>query len=336
MMILKDIWTIKKYSSEDELIWDYFVDNEAINSTFLHSRRFLKHNELNLIEDFSFIFYKKGKFSACIPAILISSDGYRTWNSHMRSTYGGLILSKNIGIEDVLEITKLLEQELLKNKVDEAIIRNTFRIFNRMYCDEFDYSLWKSGYQLKSREIEIGISLEGKKHEDIVKSYENGNKYNIKKALKNVDVRLSNDYLIFWNILEKNLAQKHELKPVHDFITISNLISNLKENEIKLFSAYIDDQMISGMVLFDFHNTHLHAQYIASDFTFQHLRPVNAVIDYALKWACDNEYKYFNLGTPNEQNGHIINLGLSYFKEGFGGRSCLRETMHKIYKYENQ
>jgi lipid II:glycine glycyltransferase (peptidoglycan interpeptide bridge formation enzyme) len=118
--------------------------------------------------------------------------------------------------------------------------------------------------------------------------------------------------------------------------SIIKLKDLLNEGEIKLIAAFDKEVMIGGMVLFDFMNNYMHAQYIASSHEHQHIRPVNAVIDYAIKWACENKYEYLNLGTPNEKNGNIINLGLSYFKEGFGGRSCLRETMHKLYHYEKK
>jgi hypothetical protein len=327
-------WSLQKYNSSRQEEWDNFVDNEAINSTFLHSRRFLNHNDLNNLDDCSFMFFKKGRLNACMPAVLITTEYGRIWNSHMRSTYGGLIISEKVGLEDVLEIVNLIESTFISLRVDEAIIRNTFRIFNRKFCDEFDYVLWKFGFKLKSREVEVGLDLKNKTYEQILKNYENGNKYNIKKALNHVHVNFSEDYKMFWNLLERNLSQRHNLKPTHNYKEIIKLKSLLKDGEIKLVAAYKDGEMIGGMVLFDFMNKYIHAQYIASSYEYQNIRPINAIIDYSIEWACKSNYEYFNLGTPNENNGNKINLGLSYFKEGFGGRSCLRETMHKVYSHE--
>ncbi len=335
-MNLSGKWHIERFTSALEEEWDEFIDNLSLNSTFLHSRRFFKHNSLNQDEDCSFVFYKKGKIGACIPAVIVQTSGRKVWNSHLRSTYGGLLVSEGVGLEDVIEITYLLEGELRSNKIDEAIIRNTFRIFNRKFCDEFDYALWKTGYNLKSREVEIGVFLKNKTYQEIEKGYDNGNKYNIKKALKQVEVKFSEDYNSFWNILEKNLMEKHGQKPVHDLTTFIKLKNLLNPGEVKLVASYIGENMLGGMIIFDFRNSYLHAQYIASGIEHQNIRPVNAIIDYTFKWACENKYEYFNLGTPNEQHGHEVNLGLSYFKEGFGGRSCLRETMHKIYTYDEE
>lgn len=334
MISLSSKWHLERYNNTREEEWDYFIDKSSLNSTFLHSRRFLNHNPLNNSDDFSFMFFKKGKIAACIPAILIETKGRKVWNSHFRLTYGGLIVSKGVGIEDVMEITRLIENEMITNRIDEAIVRNTFRVFNRKFCDEFDYSLWKTGFMLKSREIELGISLIDMKYSDIVDQYENGNKYNIKKALKTVEIKFSDDFLSFWNLLEMNLLKRHNQRPVHDFETITRLKNLLKDGEVKLVAAFEKDIMIGGIILFNFMDLYLHAQYIASSFDHQHIRPVNALINYVIKWACENNYHYFNLGTPNEENGNIVNFGLSYFKEGFGCRSCLRETMHKLYLYD--
>lgn len=74
----------------------------------------------------------------------------------------------------------------------------------------------------------------------------------------------------------------------------------------------------------------IHAQYVASDSNYQDLRPLNAVIDEISDWGFKNSFSYFNLGTANESAGREINYGLFHFKEGFGGRGILRETMHLI------
>jgi hypothetical protein len=322
-------WNFEKFEINKSEIWDQFIDNDALNATFIHTRRFLHHQPQNIYQDASLLFYKKKKLAACIPALCIKNGEETIWNSHMRATYGGLILSKNVGNEDVLEIFELLENYWKENKINKIIIRNTFRIFQTQWCDEVDYALWKNGFQILSREVEIGIDLKNKSIAQIEKNYDNGNKYNIKKAYKEIEVSINSDYITFWKMLEVNLKERHQVKPVHDIDTFQYLLSCCKPEEIKLFSAFKNKQMIAGMVVFLFKNKFMHAQYIASNSNFQNLRPINAVIDFAIKFGIQNQFEYFNLGTPNEQAGKVINLGLTYFKESFGARSCLRETMTK-------
>ncbi len=55
---------ICRYTPALKNSWDDFVENVAINGTFLHTRKFYDHNPLNEKEDNSFLFYKKNKLIA--------------------------------------------------------------------------------------------------------------------------------------------------------------------------------------------------------------------------------------------------------------------------------
>jgi lipid II:glycine glycyltransferase (peptidoglycan interpeptide bridge formation enzyme) len=99
---------------------------------------------------------------------------------------------------------------------------------------------------------------------------------------------------------------------------------------VKLFAAYLEGIMIGGILIFIANRYVVHAQYIASDSRYQEYRPLNATIDSISIWAKNAGYKYFNLGMATEPGGIIVNDGLMRFKEGFGARGVLRETMNKI------
>jgi len=94
--------------------------------------------------------------------------------------------------------------------------------------------------------------------------------------------------------------------------------------------------MIGGISSIIANRVVLHSQYIAYDYKYQEHRPLNAVIDFMIDWAIDNDFKYLNLGMATEPGGMAINEGLFRFKEGFGGRSVLRETSHLILSYDGQ
>ena len=210
-----------------------------------------------------------------------------------------------------------------KNKgANEIVVRNPFRIFHRMPSDETDYAMWYYGFKIHSRELECAILID----ENTTNRYEDGTRRSIKKALKNVGVNHSEKYDEFWSILTANLFQKHGLKPVHTLEQILHLRSLVGNEKVQLVVAESENKVIAGIVLFVF-DTAVHAQYIASDNSFQDLRPLNAVIDYIIEWSKKSGYKYFNFGTANENEGKTINQGLFKFKEGFGGRGVLRETM---------
>lgn len=315
-----------QYNNRLESDWDNFINNNSRNATFLHSRKFLNHNLLNKTDDSSLLFYKKNKLIAVLPASLYQKENKVIFHSHPRSTYGGFVINENVGIEEAMEMVDVTINFAKDKGANEIIIRNPFRIFHQLPSDETDYAMWYYGFKIKSRESECAVLLD----ENYEKRYENGAKYNIKKACKTVLVKETDDYEKFWLLLIDNLKQKHNTKPTHSLKEFLYLRELSGHEKIKLFGGYAGNKLICGAVIFIFKPIALHAQYIASDTTFQETRPLNAVIDHAIKWGRQNSFKYFNLGTPNNAAGKEINFGLSHFKEGFGGRSILRETMHLI------
>lgn len=317
---------LEKYSTDKTKLWDQFVEKDARNATFLHSRKFFLHNPLNEADDCSLMFYKNHKLVAVLPAnIYVNSKQEYIFHSHQRSTYGGFVINRYVGVEDALKIVEKTIDFARDNMIKELIIRNPFRIFNQLPADETDYAMWYYGFTLRSREIESAILL----NQQTKGMYADGTKRSIKKAFKNVSVKFSYDYATYWEMLTKNLLAKHTVQPVHNiqqFMVLYNLVG---QDCIKLVTAQIEGKIIGGIVLF-VTPIGLHAQYIASDSDFQELRPVNAVIDFIIDWGIENKFSYFNLGSGNEDGGRKINAGLFSFKEGFGGRGVLRETMSLI------
>ncbi len=311
----------RKYTDAQEAEWDAFIEKNKRNATFLHSRKFFKHNPLNSGDDESLMFYKKNKLIGVLPATLYKK-GHTIFHSHPRSTYGGFVVEEEVGVEEALEMVEVSISYAKEKQADEIIIRNPFRIFHQMPSDETDYAMWFYGFTLRSREIESVIML----HEKSQDLYADGTKRSVKKALKNLEVRFSDDYPAFWRILTDNLLAKHNVPPVHNidqFLLLRNLVGH---DHIKLVTAELNGEIIGGIILFIVGKS-LHAQYIASDIVFQQMRPVNAVIDFIIAWGIQNHFAYFNLGSGNEDGGKKINYGLFNFKEGFGGRGILRETM---------
>jgi len=257
-----------------------------------------------------------------LPARLYKKDNKIIFHSHPASTYGGFVTDETVGVEEAMEIVETTISFAKNKAANEIVVRNPFRIFHRMPSDETDYAMWYHGFTIKSRELECAILID----ENTTNRYEDGTRRSIKKSLKNVRVGHSEKYDEFWHILTANLFQKHRLSPVHTVDQILHLRSLVGNENVQLVIAETGDKVIAGIVLFVF-ETAVHAQYIASDTNFQDLRPLNAVVDFIIQWSKKCGYKYFNFGTANENDGKTINQGLFKFKEGFGGRGVLRETM---------
>jgi hypothetical protein len=315
---------IVRYHHHLQSEWDGLVAS-SLNGTFLHTRPFFDHNVLNEPQDCSFLFYKKNKVVAVIPCLLYTRDGKLILHSYLRATYGGFVVNAQVGVADALEMVQLLIEEARKLEVAELIVRNPFRIFQTAICDETDYAMWYHGFQIKGREAEIAIEL--KEKEEVEKGYDDATMRSVKKGRKHLILEESEDFENYWGMLTANLKSKHNVAPTHNYQQFCSLLNKVGHDKIKLFTAKYNGQLAAGILTFAVNEVGLHAQYIASDLTYQEYRPLNVVIDYLIGWGYKNRFKYLNLGTANENNGKTVNEGLLRFKEGFGGRASLRETM---------
>jgi len=315
---------VERYSNEHEDEWDKFIELKAKNATFLHSRRFYNHNEANKSDDCSLLFYKNNSLIALFPANLYNNKEHKILHSYLRATYGGIVIG-DINTPDIISIVELITQFANDERINEIIIRPCFSIYHTGLSDSVDYALWKCGYKIKSRELEYAIDLQFNPTDN----YNDSTNRNIKKSIKQgVIVKEDENLSAYWKILEDNLQGKHGTKPVHTYEEICKLISLVNTGRIKLFTAQLNNQIIGGILTFLANKRVIHAQYIASDNTFQEYRPLNAVIDFIAKWAKEKGYIYFNLGMATEPGGLELNEGLVRFKEGFGAKGVLRETMY--------
>ncbi|MEP6617522.1 MAG: GNAT family N-acetyltransferase [Ginsengibacter sp.] len=314
--------TVKKYDESLLDVWDDFILSNHRNATFLHSRKFFLHNPLNLTGDASLLFYKKNRLICVLPAKFYKKENRNIFHSHPASTYGGFVVDGSVGVAESMAIVEATIHFAKSESANEIIIRNPFRIFHQLPSDETDYAMWFYGFKIHSRELECAILID----ENSAKRYEDGTRRSIKKASKLVEVGHSEKFEEFWEILTSNLYLKYKLKPVHTLEQILTLRELVGSENIQLVVAEVGNKVVAGIVLFVF-KTALHAQYIASDNSFQDMRPLNAVIDFIVQWGKKSGHKYFNFGTANENEGRMINEGLFKFKEGFGGRGVLRESM---------
>jgi hypothetical protein len=306
--------------------WDIFVNERAVNSTFLHSRKFYDHNPLNKAQDGSLLFLRKDKIIAVFPAVIYYKNGRMILNSHLRATYGGVVVSKDVNVQASIKIIKYIIQYAERKMVKTIIIRNPFRIFNVQLCDEVDYAMWYNGFNIKSRELEMVISLN--RESEVTKSrYHKDVSRNVKKGLKNLEVSELSNLREFWALLEECILEKHGKTPVHDLKSINRLIESVGSEKVLCFGAYYKLKLIGGCVLFVANNLVLHGQYIGAIRDYQYLKPNHALIDHVIEYGCNKGFRYLNLGMANEDDGKLINDGLFSLKEHFGAKGVLRETM---------
>lgn len=298
---------IRRYRREDKELWNSFV-SKARNATFLFDRNYMDYHA-DRFDDNSFMFYHKGKLKAVLPANVAGDTLY----SHQGLTYGGLLLDKKATVEDVLECFDSLNSWLRENGISKVVYKALPWIYQQYPSEEDLYALtWKCKAQLISRDISSSIVVDNKL------KFAESRKSGIRKALSlNIEVGESNDVDGFWHVLEDNLGNRYNAKPVHTSSEMKLLMSRFPNN-IRLYVAKMNGEIVGGTLIYVTPQV-VHTQYISASVEGKKHGALDLLFDYIINKVYAN-CRYFDFGKSTEQGGAYLNEPLIFQKEGFGGR----------------
>lgn len=298
--------TVKRYKIGDNQKWDAFVDASK-NGTFMLKRGYMDYHS-DRFTDHSMMFYDSDKLVAVLPA----SQHETELRSHGGLTYGGLITSTDIRVQQVLEIFMAIKDYMKEQGISSLLYKRVPEIYYRYPSDEDLYALYRIGANLVRRDISSTIYLPSK-----IKFSERRKRGSKQAAKQEVVVKQSTDYVGYIDMLSEILQKYHDTKPVHTAAELELLVSRFPE-AINLFSAYKEDKMLAGVVIFETDKV-AHAQYIANSDEGRQCGALDAVMDCLInEQYADKEY--FDFGVSTENNGMYLNEGLVTQKQEFGGR----------------
>ena len=130
------------------------------------------------------------------------------------------------------------------------------------------------------------------------------------------------DYEAFIDLENEVLEARHETHAVHTAAELKMLHDRFPEN-IHLFAAMKDQQMIAGTVVFEYDRA-IHTQYMAAN---EEARQIGA-LDLAVATVMDKyreSKEWLDFGISTEHGRIYLNEGLIAQKEGFGGRTGVYE-----------
>ena len=305
---MEDIYEIKKYQPSQKSVWDSFV-KEAKNATFLFQRDFMDYHS-DRFTDHSLLIYKGEKLVAVLPANISGSE----LHSHQGLSYGGLVLDKQATFDIFKSLLTFLKSEgftVLKLKLLP-------KIYHQMPSDEIDYLLFLVKASLIRKDFTSCVF-----NENSLKIASSNRLRGIKKGVKN-ELKVSEEvnFKPFWSkVLEPNLKQVHNQKPVHSLEEIELLQSRFPKN-IKQFNVYKNDEIVAGATIFET-VTVAHAQYISANEEGRQTGGLDFLFNHLLQHYSNKNY--FDFGISNEAQGMKVNKGLLHWKETFGGRSIVHD-----------
>ncbi len=301
---------IEKFDSQYKSKWDSFVDSSK-NGIFFFNRDYMEYHSDRFI-DFSLMFFRKKKLIAIFPVNIDDNVLY----SHGGLTFGGIISDENMKTSLMLDIFKSLKNYLKSKMIKKIVYKAIPHVYHTIPAEEDLYAIFVNKGKLIRRDVSSAVFLEDKI------GFTKGKKWNVKKSKEHgLNISRSYDFESFMEIEEENL-KKYDTKPVHTAKEMELLASRFPDN-IKLFTAHKDDEMISGVIIYESNNV-AHTQYIGATDEGMKLYSTDLVIDYLIN-DYYKEKKYFDFGISTEKDGYYLNDGLIASKERFGARTVVHD-----------
>lgn len=305
---------IVRYDSSRKNEWDNFVE-KAKNATFLFMRDYMDYHS-DRFTDCSLMAYSDKKLCALLPA---NKNEKNCIVSHGGLTYGGLIIENDTHTADVLSIFQAIAEYIKTEiKATELIYKPLPHIYSMQPSQEDLYAIFRLEGTLISRTISTTIYNKERL------PFSQLRRRKIACAKKNGLVfKKSDDYEAFWSILTDTLSTRHGCTPVHSMSEIKLLQSRFPNN-IKLYTAEKEGVIIAGTVAYETPDV-VHFQYIAASSDGKALCALDGLFAHLIDDVYTDK-QYIDFGISTEDNGHILNEGLIFQKEGFGGRGVVYDT----------
>lgn len=311
-----------RFKPEDTPRWEAFI-RIANNGTIFHERKFLGYHPPERFNDHSLIIEKKGKPLAVFPAAEIEREGQHWLISHPGASYGGFVYPLDLSIRDSFDLVNGLKQYARHQGFDAIRLTLPPAIYQQRVSNYIDFALVKHGFDYTKRDVSSMLTIEAAPEENLAK-FRSTHRTAVRKAIRQgVQIRQSEDYATFYNILKHNLKIRHGVTPTH---TLGELITlkNMYPDKISLYAAFHDETMVAGVVNFIVNPQVVLAFYISHDEGYQHLRAVNLLFYEIIKWCHAQGTKYLDFGIFTVDMEP--NFGLGRFKENFGASGVFRDT----------
>ena len=307
------MFEIRRYTPADKPLWDKYVA-KARNATFLFFRDYMDYHS-DRFEDHSLLFFVGHHLHSILPANIVDITLY----SHQGLTYGGLLMDKEVTAAEVIHLFEELNQYLHQCGIRKVVYKPVPWVYHQLPSEEDLYPLfWVCKARLVTRDIGTVIFLQQHLR------WRKDRRRRLRRAQEaGVEVVRTDDFAPFWQVLNENLMNRHQVHPVHSLQEIQLLYERFPKNILQ-YNALLDGQVVAGMTFY-LTSQVVHGQYCSSNDLGKESGAVDAIHDYVMHHDFP-DYPYMDFGRSTEGDGSILNEGLVAQKEGFGGRTICYDT----------
>lgn len=305
---------VERYAPDMAEVWNAFVAASR-NGTFLLDRGYMDYHADRFRDHSLMLCDRQDRILALLPAN--EHEHEHELHSHGGLTYGGLILGAGAGASLVGEMLGAIRHYLSAHSLAGLHYKTIPWIYHRQPAEEDRYAMFRANAVLTRRDVLSVVAMDSRL------PYQNRRVRGMKAARKTgVNVRESNDYDGFWQILEHNLMTRHGTSPVHGLAEIKLLKARFPD-AIRLFGAFREDKLVAGVLVYESQRV-AHVQYISASPEGRDTHALDLLFDVLLTQTFATK-PYFDFGISNEEHGRVLNHGLIEQKEGFGARSIVHD-----------
>jgi hypothetical protein len=301
----------RRYRETDLETWNRFVA-ESKNGTFLFNRHYMEYHGERFWDFSLLVFDEQENLIGLVPAN--RTDG--EIHSHAGLTYGGVISGRRMTTACMVALFADLRDYLANEGCRTLHYKAVPAIYHRFPAEEDRYALFFHGAELERRDV--SSALQAELTPEVQKRRRRGAE---RAMLAGATVEESDDFASFWSVLEANLQERFDRKPVHSLSEIQLLHGRFPDS-IRLYVVKVAGSIIGGTVMY-LTDQVAHAQYIASDSTGREVGALDLLFLELFKKL--RSFRYFDFGISTEENGKKLNKGLIEFKEGFGARAVVHD-----------
>ena len=279
----------------------------------MFNRNFMDYHA-DRFKDNSLLFYDEDELIALLPA----SRHDHELRSHGGLTYCCFLTNERMKQPKMLACFEALKQYMREKNITKLIYKTIPHIYHKSPSEEDLYALYKNNAKLVKAEPSTTVLLKNPfkmpkgRYSQITRAKREG-----------VCVLPSPDFDTFINLENSVLEAHHHTHAVHAAEELKLLKSRF-ENEIQLWAAHYNGEMIAATLLFVYDNV-VHTQYLAANETARKIGGLDLLIKTVMDKFVSSK-TYFDFGISTENNGQLLNEGLIRQKEGFGGRTVCYYT----------
>ncbi len=276
--------------------------------------------------DASLLFYDGDKLVGLLPANRCEEQ--QSVYSHQGLTYGGILVSHKthyLSVQAMLHAAIAYYKEALN--AHTLVYKAIPHIYHAYPSEEDLYAIHRQNGTLSQRAVSSCVALSSPlPFSELRRRKVNAARRETLRILRLDGTTVAGNGMLdqLWKVLSTQLLSRHDTVPTHQLHEIKYLWQAFPCNIQPYVVCNSQQRVIAGCILFLTQQV-VHVQYIASDDEGRAKHALDYLFNHLIH-EVKHTQQWFDFGISTEQGGQILNEGLLFQKEGFGGRAICYDT----------